>query len=240
MLLLNHQLVPEGLPQGAPGCLTTADDLLNYINKVGFLPLFKNSILGFSAEEHTQNDAWWSGNPKTDPWEWRGFLAESGQIAYGKFFAKKAGFVAKQWFPLLASYRRDGYDFDSRYEDGLANRKAKKLYDILEKDGPTASPALKKQGGFGKNGETGFETTMTTLQMQTYIVLRRFERKRNKHGDEYGWGVGQYSLAEDLWNADFVKSAYNTPAPAAKQQLLAQVKLHFPGYTDEEYLKEIK
>ena len=59
------------------------------------LPLFKNEIDGFSAEEHTSALYWWSGDPEQDPWEWRELIARSGQAAYGKFFGKKAGFISK-------------------------------------------------------------------------------------------------------------------------------------------------
>ena len=38
-------------------------------------------------------------------------LAEDQSIAYGKFFSRAAGFVSKDFFPLFANYRRNGYDF---------------------------------------------------------------------------------------------------------------------------------
>ncbi len=30
-------------------------------------------------------------------------------------------YVSAKWFPDFANYRRDGYDFDARFEDGLAS-----------------------------------------------------------------------------------------------------------------------
>ena len=66
------------------------DEAIAYINKVGFLPLFKNDILGFSLEERTVPEFWWSGEPERDPWEWREIIARRGEVAYGKFFDKKA------------------------------------------------------------------------------------------------------------------------------------------------------
>ena len=58
----------------------------------GFLPLFRNGINGFSAEERTCPQDWWSGDVNRDPWEWRQMIARSGLVAYGKFFGKKGGF----------------------------------------------------------------------------------------------------------------------------------------------------
>ena len=57
--------------------------------------------------------------------------ARSGKVAYGKFFNKKAGFISLEWFPWFANFRRDGYDFDARWEDGLAGYRNKKIMDIF-------------------------------------------------------------------------------------------------------------
>ena len=57
-----------------------------------FLPLFANETEGFSAEEHVSRDYWWTGIVEEDPWEWREIIARSREVAYGKFFDKKAGY----------------------------------------------------------------------------------------------------------------------------------------------------
>ena len=48
-------------------------------------------------------------------------------VLYGKFFAKKAGFISKKWLPVFANYRRDGYDFDALFEDEKAPIKHKNI-----------------------------------------------------------------------------------------------------------------
>jgi hypothetical protein len=52
-------------------------------------------------------------------------------VAYGKFFGNKAGFISLKWLPYFANFRRSGYDFDSRYQDGLAERREKKIMDYF-------------------------------------------------------------------------------------------------------------
>jgi len=63
----------------------------HWVNEVGFLPLFANEIEGFSAEEHTYPNYWWTGDTEQDPWEWREIIARSKEVAYGKFFGGKGG-----------------------------------------------------------------------------------------------------------------------------------------------------
>lgn len=67
-------------------------ELINWINEIGFLQLFKNEVEGFSAEEHVSPLCWWTGDAENDPWEWREIIARSGEVAYGKFFGKISSF----------------------------------------------------------------------------------------------------------------------------------------------------
>ncbi len=120
-----------GVDRDDPYCIHTVEQLMDVIDEIGFLPLFKNEIPGFSVEERTVPDYWWSGDQERDPWQWREEIARSRRIAYGKFFNKKAGFISMKWLPVFVNYRRDGYDFDSLWEDGKASQRAKKIMDLF-------------------------------------------------------------------------------------------------------------
>jgi hypothetical protein len=201
-----------GVSPDDPECIHTVDEAIAYINEVGFLPLFKNEILGFSLEEHTVAKYWWSGDPDVDPWEWRVLIARSGQVAYGKFFAGKAGFISKEWLPYFANYRRDGYDFDALWEDGKASRRQKKIMDLFAEENEDAeiySYEIKRNAGFGKEGEKGFEGSMANLQHMMYLCVRDFRPKKNKKGQEYGWAIAIYSTPEHIFGYEHVTSAYS-------------------------------
>lgn len=58
-----------GVDWNDPECIHTVDEAIEYINSVGFLPLFKNDIPGFSLEERTVPEYWWSGDKEKDPWK---------------------------------------------------------------------------------------------------------------------------------------------------------------------------
>ena len=124
----------HGLDASDPDCIHTEEDLQDFIHWIGFLPLFRNEIPGFSVEEHTASDSWWTGDPVIDPWEWRKIIAAGENITYGKFFNGKAGFISKEWFPAFANYRRDGYDYDARWDDELAGIRSKKIMDLFAED----------------------------------------------------------------------------------------------------------
>lgn len=220
--------------------IRSAADIETLVEQYGFLPYFKCRIPGFSVEEYCSPDGWWSGDPERDPWEWRSIVAAGGKVAYGKLFENKAGFVSREWYPILASCRRDGYDFDSRWDDGLATRREKLIMDVLESGESIPSFELKRLAGFGGDGEKGFESVLTRLMMKTYVTVRGFRCRRNKCGEEYGWPVSVYSTPESLFGRETVISAYHMEPEEAKAKLAARVKEFCPDAAEKDILKLLK
>lgn len=240
MVVENGEWIMHGLDWDNPYRIRTYEELINWVDEIGFLPLFKSEIEGFSAEEHTSDQFWWTGDPEQDPWKWRELIARSGRVVYGKFFNKKAGFISKEWFPYFANYRRDGYDFDARWDDALASARSKKIVDQFADHEELYSFELKKLAGFGKNGEKNFEGVVTELQMQTYLVVWDFRQKVNKKGVKYGWPVAVYSTPELLWGYEVVTGAYKEEPKISKERIFEQVRRNFPRVTEKQLMKVLR
>ena len=223
-----------------PSCFHTSAELTDFIEEVGFLPLFDNEIPGFSVENHTDPTRWWSDSPETDPWNWRTVIAREGRIAYGKFFGKKAGFISKKWFPYFANMRRDGYDFDALWDDGKASLKQKKIMDLFEGDTRLFSYEIKEKAGFGKGGEKGFEGTLADLQMHTYLCMRDFKKRVNKKGIEYGWDVAIYAKPEQIFGYKHVTKAYKESPEESRERIVKQIKKCYPDVEDAVIRKIIR
>lgn len=243
--------IMRGLEWNHPYRIRTSEELINYINQVGFLPLFANEVAGFSVEEHVSPDYWWSGDLEQDPWIWREILARSGKVAYGKFFNKKAGFISKEWFATFANYRRNGYDFDALYEDGYASRRSKMIMDLFYINGAGEdvefceealfSNVIKQKAGFGKGGEKNFDGVLADLQMKTYLVVRDFRRKkRRKDGAEYGWPIALYTVPEVLWDYDTVAASYREEPEHSFHKMMRRVKEEYPWAGEEQIKKVLK
>ncbi|MGX8714850.1 MAG: AlkZ-related protein [Lachnospiraceae bacterium] len=230
----------KGLDWDNPYRIRTWRELISWINEVGFLPLFANEVPGFSAEEHVSPLYWFTGDPEQDPWTWREIIAATGEVAYGKFFNNKTGFISKEWFPYFVNARRDGYDFDAAWDDGLVQRRYKAIMDLFEDGRQHPGFEVKPAAGFGKDGYKNFEGCMTTLQMQTYLVIRRFERRKNKKGQAYGMAVSYYQKPEMLWSYDHVTSAYREDPEESAQRIFARAKELFPEGTDQAIRKMLK
>lgn len=239
METINGEWVMKGSDENTELVLRSSADALALIQSIGFLPLFSNAIPGFSVEEHVPAACWWTGDPQTDPWEWRIVLARDERIAYGKFFNKAAGFISREFFPVFANYRRDGYDFDALYDDELAPRRSKLIMDALEPDEEAVGKALlstelKTAAGFGKDGEKNFPGFLTQLQMQTYLIVSDFRQKRNRRGQSYGWHLGLIETPETKWGRAFVTSAYSEDPAASWERIVQRVKKHFPEAAEKD------
>ena len=205
----------------------------------GLLPFFACGVPDCSIEDFTPS-RYWFAEGVDGPWEWRMEVARRGMAAYGKLFNKKAGLVSRVWYPDLSNYRRDGYDFDARYEDGLASYKDKCVMDVLLRDGPTLTKDLRKAAGFGGDGMKGFETVITRLQMQTYVTVHSFEYSKDKHGKPYGWGVARYAVTEDVLGAEVTRSAYRRDPAESKSRLLAHLQSLCPQAAPDDLEKLIR
>ena len=53
--------IMRGLDWDDPSRIQSWEELIGWIDEVGFLPLFKNEVDGFSAEENTSDLYWWTG-----------------------------------------------------------------------------------------------------------------------------------------------------------------------------------
>lgn len=216
--------------------LTCPEAIRETVQRLGFLPFFKNEIPGFSIAEHTPPQLWFS-DTQEGPWEWKGPIIRTGDCVYGKFFRGRAGYISRDWYPVFANCRRNGYDFDALYDDGFAPYGDKQIYDALSSRGTLLSRELKILSGYGKGGDKGFDPRITRLQMQCYVLIQDFEYMRDKLGKEYGWGVARYATPERIFGEDFMAEAYREDPAASKARVYAQLRAICPEANEKQIKK---
>lgn len=221
----------------------TKQDLIDAVRFYGIVPYFSNSIPGFSLEEHCDPRALWS-DTGDDSWSWKGPVIRETGCAYGKLIEKKAAYVSREWFPDLANYRRDGYDFDARYEDGLAKHEDKVLYDLIEQSQPVLSKQLRKSGGYAYSGrfsktagKKGFDSSITRLQTMCYVIISDFVYTMDRHGNRRGWGVAEYSTPDRFLGPDFSGNVYSRTPEESRQRILDHLRMLFPDVGEKELFR---
>lgn len=242
METVNGEWYMKGCAADDPNRLRTAADAAALVRKIGFLPLFSNEIPGFSIEERTLSENWWKDDAARDPWAWRQILARQPDIIYGKLFDRRAGFISAEWFPVLANYRRNGYDFDTLIDEGLAPHRARKLMRLFLTDGLPNEASffsfqLKAAAGFGKGGEKNFEGVLTDLQMQTYLCIADFRQRLNKAGRPYGWNIAVIEAPERKLGYASFSAAYREDPERSWMRICEQIRRFFPDAAEAQLQK---
>ena len=86
-------------------------ELIDFIQQVGLLPLLESGIQGYCAESLMAEECRFvqfdDGSWEWPLWQWKGDVIRESGCVYGKFFAGKAGFVSRDWWPDLCNWRRN-------------------------------------------------------------------------------------------------------------------------------------
>jgi hypothetical protein len=166
---------------------------------------------------------WHTGDPETDPWEWRiRVLEERDDIAYGKIFFKKSGYITKEWYPYFLAARRKGMDFDEEYARGTISNSAKRIYDVV-KDGALPLHEIKRQGGFTREDKSRFGSAIIELQMRLYLTICGAKQKISSVGEEYGWRSTVLCTVEEFWGKAILKKAEKISAKEAADKITGQI-----------------
>ena len=172
-------------------------EMMDYIQEVGLLPLLNSGIPGYSAEDIVSEECRYvvfpDGGWDWPLWKWKGQIVAEGNCVYGKFFAGKAGFVSREWWPDLYNYRR------SKSQEPEEGTIEDAILQTLHENGSMITRELRTACGFtGKNMRSKFDGYITRLQGACRIVTEDFIYPTDKHGREYGWGWALLSLPEQL------------------------------------------
>ncbi len=211
--------------------------LTELIQQIGFLPLLYSGIRGFSAEEVVSDDCRYvrfsDGGWDWPLWKWKGPIVTEGGCVYGKFFAGKAGFISREWWPDFCNYRR------SQHPAPEAGSIEEAILLTLQEHGSFIARELRAACGFtGPKMRSRFDSYVTRLQAACRIVTEDFIYPRDKHGHEYGWGWSLLTTPEQLYGKDSCQCP-RTPEESL-ERLLDHFKHILPEASEREILRVLK
>lgn len=184
------------------------------------------AIVPYTWDEELAPDnpiRWHTGDPETDPWEWRmRVLEECDDIAYSKLFFGTSGYITKEWYPYFFAVRRRGETFDEAYMNGTVSQMTARLYNAVVDAGETPLHELKRIAGITKEESSKFERALTELQARMFLTMCGRTQKKNALGIGYGWNSTVFTTVEDFWQ----KRGYEIeerPPEEAFERIRAQV-----------------
>ncbi|MCR4918859.1 MAG: hypothetical protein K5928_03455 [Prevotella sp.] len=182
-------------------------ELMEQISRIGLLPLLDSGIAGYSAEAMADADCRYTllpdGGWDWPLWKWKGPVLADGSCVYGKFFAGKAGFVSREWWPDFCNHRRHTHPApaEGSVEEAILLTLAEQCSLITRE--------LRAACGFtGRGMRSRFDAYVTRLEMGCRIVTADFVYPVDKHNREYGWGWSLLTTPEQLMGREACRCAH--------------------------------
>lgn len=208
------------------GEINNYDDFINALLKVGMSTGGEKNTDGIFAlcDYYGKSIIWHTEDIDTDPWEWRiRVLDQRNDIAYGKLFFKKSGYITADWYPYFYAVRRGVKSFEDDYSDGNISFYAKRIYELIDREGVLPLHIIKQLGNFTKEDKSKFDNAITELQMKMYITMCGRSKKFSKTGQEYGWSSTTFCKTEDFFNVEIFEKADSLSKEQAYEQLYRHI-----------------
>ena len=176
------------------------EGMLSLIQEFQLVPFFVNIIPGYSIEEHTPPELWFT-DENLGPWDWKIECIQSGDVAYGKFlYGGKAAFATIDVFREIINWRRSLPKYKPSPDQ-------KKVLDYIEEHGSVSVSDVRQLMGLKK---AAADALLAKIQMQTRIIT----------GD-----IARVYRGADLRYNGWQRSSFCTP-----EALFEEMDFPFPGY----------
>jgi len=176
------------------------EGMLSLIQEFQLVPFFVNIIPGYSIEEHTPPELWFT-DENLGPWDWKIECIQSGDVAYGKFlYGGKAAFATVDVYREIINWRRSLPKYKLSPDQ-------KKVLDYIEEHGSVSVSDVRQLMGLKK---AAADALLAKIQMQTRIIT----------GD-----IARVYRGADLRYNGWQRSSFCTP-----EALFEEMDFPFPGY----------
>ena len=176
------------------------EGMLSLIQEFQLVPFFVNIIPGYSIEEHTPPELWFT-DENLGPWDWKIDCIQSGDVAYGKFlYGGKAAFATVDVYREIINWRRSLPKYKPSPDQ-------KKVLDYIEEHGSVSVSDVRQLMGLKK---AAADALLAKIQMQARIIT----------GD-----IARVYRGADLRYNGWQRSSFCTP-----EALFEEMDFPFPGY----------
>ena len=224
--------------------VTNAEMMYRAISEYGMLPLCANHLAGFSVEEMTPPECWFSED-EMGPWDWKIDMVQSGDIAYGKFLAcGKAAFATVECYRELMNYRRA----QKKYQPSEGPQQ--QILAFMREHG---SATVRELRGLLNLKKGPVDALLTRLQMDTLVItgdITRVYRGPDLHYN--GWQVSSFCTPESLFCVDAIPGPGGFPFGEARtldvdhspaeslERLTRHIRTIAPTATEKQILKMLQ
>ena len=234
MSIFNHKGNPLGIK------VTDSSSMLEAIKAYGIIPFFENPVTGYSIEELTPPDCWFT-EENLGPWDWKVDVVQSGEIVYGKFLCGgKSAFATPEWYAHLRNWRL-------HQEKHKPTAEGRKVLRFIEKEGSCVSRQIRELLNVKKSKS---DSILANLMNGTRLIIGDIQRVYRGPNLEYkGWQTASYCTPESLferpaedfgpWHIGGSTLKCGCSPEESREKLIAHIKEIFPEATEKQITKII-
>jgi hypothetical protein len=202
--------------------LTLYSEFIERLEELGFMSLSPNLAAGLpSLGEETASEAWHTGNPETDPWQWKDRAAEEKKAAYGCILGGEKGFVSAKMYPLFYAACHPIVSMPERWEAGQVNQITWALWQLFEKDSLlNTSDVRKKMGVSASSGGSRVDAGLRDLMSEYYLTIAGVRRRIGKDGQPFGWPASVFDKVANWAPAEWLNEVKYYEPDQAREMIL--------------------
>jgi hypothetical protein len=222
------------------GGLKTYNDFLERVETLGFLFLTDVCDSCPSVSCETDGQQWHTGDPLTDPWQWKDRAAAEKRLAFGCLLGGHKGFIAPWLHADFVLACQPAGALEERWLDGSLPPRVWSLWQRFEDNPVLGSNDLSAfWKASGQQGTSGLDGALKDLQREFWITVAGNRQKRNRQGEPYGWPHLLYERLDSWLPASWPVAAGKNRADA-RSRILETGRKAAPGLTDEALSKLLR
>ena len=191
--------------------LTSYQDFVEQVNEMGFLPMSGLTPGLPSLGDLTPDGNWHTGDPDTDPWQWKDRAAREKKLAYGCILNGQKGFVSSQLYAAFYSAFHPPEPMPVRWAEGLVDRTTWSLWNLFEKQSVVNTFEAHRMLAGNSSSSSRIDSRLQALQAAYYITGAGNARKVSRAGQGYGWPAMRYQRV-----LDWAPEGWLTDAPGMR------------------------
>ena len=191
--------------------LTSYQDFVDQVNEMGFLPMSGLTPGLPSLGDLTPDGNWHTGDPDTDPWQWKDRAAREKKLAYGCILNGQKGFVSSQLYAAFYTAFHPPEPMPVRWAEGLVDRTTWSLWNLFEKQSVVNTFEAHRMLAGNSSSSSRIDRRLQALQAAYYITGAGNARKVSRAGQGYGWPAMRYQRV-----LDWAPEGWLTDAPGMR------------------------
>lgn len=181
-------------------------EFLDRVNELGFYAFSGKFADGFpKLDNETIETQWHTGDPNTDPWQWRIRSVEEKKLAFGSILGGYKGFISKEYYRLFYAVNHPEKDMMQMYDTGELSAVTLKIYKLFEKGTVLSTADIRSLLNVSKKeGASKTDKAVEELERMFFLSICGSKRKISIKGKEYGWAANAYCLTDDWAGKEWI------------------------------------